>query len=513
MIKKALLRLWVMLSLAGCASLQTALFPPAATPIDPLAENKALGASCVKAFALVAGIDEAQATLVAQVALSEKLDDFTAKEPAVKDGKIFLEAFVPDVWQRGSEYPQIWCKLPGAELIKAQQGPALSGNPLRAKGCNEVSRAFFQDTLSRESGLERAWLKTGYDLSFANAAQNSTTAWSSFASTLINQGKKSLLMTSSSLDSTPSGGGAPHGILSCKLFAPEAYGQIVRDVAAVNFDRIPFADPSAGDPQEAWGPDLVAGEVSFDGVFWEPFPRKAIVVYAPGVPLKGTYVISPEGAVPALAMRVFVKSMAKRGQVVFIVRYPRDLSNIETVTIRHNSAVNLGAILHSRQIEKLSGMPEPLVKFFRAEDKPLRLFGYSLGGSILGEAIFGEQNVFDDVILYGTTSFIDGPWQKEIRANRLHSIIGAADGVSLAALGTFDAYRKGLKATEQLAQGVFKQPKREIFAELLPGYNHFCLVGDMNVGAPYLRAKDQKGPAPSLCASGLIRYFEGRGLL
>ena len=292
-----------------------------------------------------------------------------------------------------------------------------------------------------------------------------------------------------------------------------AFQQLVRDVVAMNFDRIPFRDPTAGDPAEAWGNDLTAEDISFDGVFWEPFPRRAIVVHPKNQVLKGTYIVSPEGTVPALAMRALVKRIAERGHVVFIVRYPRDLAIIETVTIRHNSAVNLGAILHGGHADKITGMPAELATFYRSPAKPLRLFGYSLGGAILGEAIFGDQNIFDDVILYGTTTFLEGPWQHEIKAPRLHTLIGEADGVSLAAAGSFDAYRKELNATQQLAQGSFKRPEREIFADLMPGFNHFCLVGDMNAGASYLRARDKAGPAPSSCVTSMMSYLERHSLL
>ena len=516
--RKTVLWSWIVLSAGSCKATRTAISDPMATTgavdtvVEPASDTTSSAETCLKAQSRLGGFDLDRVKAVAQVTLHNKLDAFIASKPAIKDGQLLLHAFVPDLAERGSEYPQMWCKLESVAAIETQPTLHLTGTSGTPNECNGVGEAFFKEAIENDDALSTAWQQAGYTLRFANTTYKTGEGWAPSMPTVINQGNKEILVTSSSL-ATPQIVPALGGMYYCKMFAPTAFGQIVRDVAAVNFDRIPFADPSHVDSAEAWGDGLIAGEVSFDGLFWEAFPRKAIVVYPKRLPLKGTYIVSPGGVVPPLAMRALVKKIAARGFVVFIVRYPKDLAIIETVTLRQNSAVNLGVILHARQTEKLSGLPEQLVSFYRTGGKPLRLFGQGLGGAILSEAVFGEANVFDDIVLYGTTSFVDESFRREIHAKRFYSFIGDADGLGLSAADSFNVYRGGLGATQKVGPGRYKNPGGEIFAELVPGYNHFCIVGDMNVGASHQRAKDRDGPPPSSCINGLVKVFAQRGLL
>jgi len=457
---------------------------------------------CMAAQARVAGFELRDISPMTTVTVHTELDSFLKSKPSVDASKIGLHAYVPSLASSESEYPQIWCKLKHASELRAQN--QLKGKDVsEAGGCQVVSSQFFDATMEQNSELKESYTAAGYKINFKNESHLTGGEWASSLPRIMVGENGNVTVSSTSLESLR---GIPvvGGMHYCKLFDLPAYRQLAADLAVHDFDRVGFSQGEAF--REAFkGGVFDTFEIKFNGIFGQFLPQRVQLVLPKKVALKGSTIISPGGAVPALAMRGLARLIASKGYAVYIVHYPLDYAIVEKITLRNNSAFNLAGILRSGNLEKLKGVPAELVDYYKGHpDHPIIGFGHSLGGAILGGAIYGEENPFTRIVLYGTSSFVKSKEDTQVRAKQLTLLFGSEDGLTIKSGDDFKTHCGLLGNTNESQPGLCKVEGTELMARLIPELNHFCIISDMSVGVKDKKEQDRTGLTPSLCIERLV---------
>ena len=146
-------------------------------------------------------------------------------------------------------------------------------------------------------------------------------------------------------------------------------------------------------------------------------------------------------------------------------------------------------------------------------DLPIRLFGHSLGGAVMGDSIFGQDLVFDQIILYGTLSFIQSHESQKITASDVQFLVGENDGLSINNATDLTNFIEKYQFTKTTQNGEYRIEGTPHSFQLIPDLSHFCIVNDMTAGLDFLRKRDHEGPSPQACIHRLSQYFIERGWL
>jgi hypothetical protein len=463
---------------------------------------------CVVAQRLIGNYEAEALERVVRLTIHDRIEAFLESKPEIGPDSLSLHAFAPSPRLSSSEYPQVWCKLKSARDIARSRDISLlaAGEGLN---CDRINEALFAAARAEGKTLEGRLEASGYQLSFRNETLLTGGQWApSVAKIKLETGRR-LVVETTSLESLP---GIPRigGMNYCKLFAPDALKALLTDVEASDFRKVVVSDEA--EPREIVPPGLEFARVRYKALIGNLLSQKADVYWRRGE-LSGVYVISPGGGVDALAMRGLAAAIAAKGYAVFVVHYPLDLAILERLTLRENSAYSLGLLLARQQVAELHGLPGELAAALQQRKLPLKVLGHSLGGAILGDMLFKDGSPFDQVVLYGTSSFFKTTSRSKLEVPAFYAFFGQNDGLSLETAAKVDAFRQQLEVTEVVDAARYKAKDKPFFVEIVPELNHFCIISDMTAGSAKLRGKDREGPVPSSCVSALVARMQERGLL
>jgi hypothetical protein len=435
------------------------------------------------------------------------LDAFLRSKPRMRreEPRLQLAAYRPPAVVSGSRYEQAWCKLKSPEAIDHAR---VFDAPATERGsCDRVARVLLGRALAGlPSEVRRRWEASPYRLRVEERTLRTGSGWAPSSARPENHGGGDIVLETTSLV-TPRWVPRFGGMHYCKLPTVEGLRELIRDLSGGDLDGVPFADPALASPAELGGEGVDVHEVRVT----RTGQRATLYVPSEGT-VRGTYLLSPGGQIPAASMRGLARALALRGQATYVVHYPRDLALWDQLSRRMVGALAFGWILRAGDLRELEGMPPPLLARYREVDLPLRVLGHSLGGAVLSRAVFAGEDPFDAIVLYGTTSFIRWPGGR-VRARRLHALLGRQDGLSLRGPEDFARYQRLLGATESVAESRFRSPDRRVTLEILPELNHFGLVTDRDVGVRSLRLRDGPGLPPEETIARLVEHLEAQGLL
>lgn len=172
--------------------------------------------------------------------------------------------------------------------------------------------------------------------------------------------------------------------------------------------------------------------------------------------------LNPGGLIPALAMSGLAEGFAQKGHLVFVLDNPNDLP-VQAITLAPDWAA-----VFKKNHQLIQGMPDEL-KIKSLGNLPLRVFGHSLGGAVLGSEIGNDATLFQEIVLMGVSRLVATP---ERPSTKVRLLLGEKDGLA------------SRSSVDQLAARFNTQ------TIIVPGVNHFCIISDPNVGAPDKKAQD-----------------------
>jgi hypothetical protein len=463
---------------------------------------------CVVAQRLIGNYQAEDLERVVRLTMHDGIEAFLESKPEIGPGSLSLQGFVPPPRLASSEYPQLWCKLKSARDIARSDDVSL---PAGGEGlnCDRINEALFTAARAQDPALNGRLEASGYQLVFRNETLLTGGQWApSVAKIKLETGRR-LIVETTSLESLP---GIPRfgGMNYCKLFAPDALKALLTDVEAGDFSKVVVSGDA--EAREIVPPGLEFARVRYKALIGNLLSQKADVYWRRGE-LAGVYIISPGGGIDALAMRGLAAAIAAKGHAVFVVHYPLDLAILERLTLRENSAYSLGLLLARQQVAELHGLPDELAAALQQRKLPLKVLGHSLGGAILGDMLFKDWSPFDQVVLYGTSSFVKTTSRSKLEVPALYAFFGQNDGLSMETAAKVDAFRQELGVTEVVDATRYKAKDKAFFVEIVPELNHFCVVSDMTAGSAKLKGKDREGPVPSSCVAALVARMQERGLL
>jgi hypothetical protein len=463
---------------------------------------------CVVAQRLIGGYEAEALERVVRLTIHDGLDAFLESKPQIGSDSLSLHGFTPTPRLASSEYPQLWCKLKSARDIARSRDISLlaAGEGLN---CDRINEALFAAARAADPASRGRLEASGYQLAFRNETLLTGGQWApSVAKIKLEPGRR-LVVETTSLESLP---GIPRfgGMNYCKLFAPEALKELLADIEAGDFTRVVVSDEA--DPREIVPPGLEFGRIRYKALLGNLLSQKADVYWRRGE-LAGVYVISPGGGVDPLAMRGLAAAIVAKGHAVFVVHYPLDLAILERLTLRENSAYSLGLLLARQQLAELHGLPDELAAALQQRKLPLKVLGHSLGGAILGDMLFKDGGPFDQVVLYGTSSFVKTTSRSKLEVPAFYAFFGQNDGLSLETPAKVDALRQQLGVTEVVDASRYRAKDKPFYVEVVPELNHFCVISDMTAGSAKQKGRDREGPVPSRCVSALVAKMQERGLL
>jgi hypothetical protein len=464
--------------------------------------------ACKQAQAVIGGYDLTKIQDHLEVEVLDDLGSFLKSKPEIANDFVNLKSYRPDPVQRLSEYSGVWCKLKSRQALEGNQ--ELPSFPTAEQGmnCDGVQKSFFSALLATDPATRELYDSSGYHFVFSNQVFRTGGQWAPSTLTVKLKNRHDVEITTTSLES-PLGIPVIGGMNYCKLLAVDGLQKLVRDIHAKNFDFVSLDERLSADE---WLPsDIKLAEVEFNPRFGNVLAQKASLFYpASSSQITGIYIMSPGGGIPPLTMRGFAQGLVRRGYLTFIVHYPNDLAILEKITGSNNSAINLAKIIRAKGEREINGLPS---KFQNLSSMRIIAFGHSLGGAILGEALFGSDNPFDSIVTYGTTSYVDAK-KRPLAAKSYFSFLGEADGLSLSDATRLPTYLAQYGFQKDLGAGRYQIPDQQNYLEIIPKLSHFCIVPDLSVDGfgKKKAAKDRSGPPPDECLKALMNKLEERGL-
>ena len=469
---------------------------------------------CIKAQSIVGGYDEAELRAITKCEFHYNTVPFLKSKPGIKNGSLLLHSYSPNSLERATEYKEIWCKLKSYKEIDKELSITRTGN---ISSCDKIMR-YAIDEAEKISQKDSLKLKSrGFKFSIMKSNKITGSSWSSSKITLFQKGENEIFINCPTLESpgfVPKFGGMNY----IKLIPPSQAAIMISDIANNNFDKIPFENSDEAPLDKLEGQNFKVYKIDWMGPDDNIVSREALVFtnneFKSPPDFKGTYIISPGADIPPESMRGLAKSIASNGFVVFIVKYPFNYAISEIPIFHDNSAVNLAGIIKNKNADVINSLPK-IIKDFLKNNQKVSVIGHSLGGAVLGTAIFGDSNPFDNIILYGTTSFIEG-WGNEppAKADNIASFIGKKDALCISDEKKIDALKDVLELSQGTDDGGIQRSSRtNRYLEILNDLNHFCIISDKNEGSSSIRKKDKIGPPPSECVQVFTAHLKKRGLL
>ncbi|MCP4133768.1 MAG: hypothetical protein GY754_22560 [bacterium] len=465
----------------------------------------------VQAQALLGGYSIDSLSEVTTTTIHNDIDAFVKSKPSVSSSGLEIHCYRPTLAERASEYDQAWYKFKTPAAIDDALSIETTGSGAASEKILELAFSEARKLVPEAAALVDA---QGYIFTFAKQNHLTGSTWAPATITLELRGNKEVYIKTPALVThkiIPYLGGMNY----CKVLTPSDAARILIDLAAKNFDKIPFNSPNTAPLDLASGNEYSASAINWYGVIGDHFSQEALMFvnkdYEQSGNFKGTCMISPGGFIPAISMRGLAKEIASRGYVVFIIKYPTDLAFWESMDHREGSAVNLATLIKDKQLDEINGLSSAAADFYSAGSSPMIVLGHSLGGAALGSLIFDDPYPFDNIILYGVTSFIKMPWQNSPAADSVDLFIGINE------LKTSKKINKVLTELsinlEADADGIHRSSGSNRTFEFIPELSHFCIISDMQVGSSSKREKDGLGPAPSESVEIFVDHLAGRGLL
>ncbi len=189
-------------------------------------------------------------TIIATVQRSKQ--DFLKSKPAIKDGKIYIQIYVPAIAERGSPYDEIWCKLKSRDAItEAALGGAPQGEPGSCMVMNQAAIDWALKNAPEE--ILSAYEKTGIRINCLPDQQYSRgDQWVDSSVRVEQDSSNNVTVQASSLRTAgwiPRLGGNQY----CKLLSPRGAAELVGCLA----DRCAPSFRHTGDPytlaETDWG--------------------------------------------------------------------------------------------------------------------------------------------------------------------------------------------------------------------------------------------------------------------
>jgi hypothetical protein len=465
---------------------------------EPSAET-----TCLKAQELIGGYDHDVLAQKSSLTVHKNLSEFIRSKPQIRGATLSIQVYNPAIEEADSEYTQLWCKLKSAADIARSKSTLELPTLGEGKNCDRINKEFFDEILASQPVLLSAFNDSGYQINFRNKSFYTGAQWAPSVPTVNLTGPKQITITTTSLESIP---GIPviGGMNYCKFVAPQGLTQLIQDISKgeqSDFSKIKLSD--AATQMQIAGPDVSFHSVSLPSDFNGLIPRKADL-YWPKTPAKGVYIVSPGGSVAPLHMRSLARQIAEHGHGVFVVHYPLDIAMFEKIALQKNTAYLFANLLNDQNFDSMKGLPESIKIELQSQKLPLRLFGHSLGGAIVGDSIFGDLSPFDQVILYGTSSFIQSNNSTQVGVSNLQIIFGENDGLSFTDPADREIFAKKYGFTEKVSEIESRIPGELHGLHVLPGLNHFCIVNEMTSGNSLFKSRDNPGLAPSDCIPKLV---------
>ena len=464
--------------------------------------------ACKQAQALIGGYDLAKIQDHLEVEVLDDLGSFLKSKPAITNDLVALKSYRPDPVQRLSEYSGLWCKLKSRQALEANQELPSFPSAQQGVNCDGVQKSFFSALLATDQVTRELYDSSGYHLVFSNQVLRTGGQWAPSSLTVKLKNSHDVEITTTSLES-PLGIPVIGGMNYCKLLAADGLQKLVRDLHAKNFDFVSLDERLNADE---WLPsDIELAEVEFNPRLGNALAQKASLFYpASSSQIAGIYIMSPGGGIPPLTMRGIAQGLVRRGYLTFIVHYPNNLAILEKISGSNNSAINLAKIIRAKGEREITGLPS---KFQNLSSMRILAFGHSLGGAILGEALFGSDNPFDSIVTYGTTSYVDAK-KRPLAAKSYFSFLGEADGLSLSDATRLPTYLAQYGFQKDLGAGRYQIPDQQNYVEIIPKLSHFCIVSDLSIDGfgKKKAAEDRTGPPPRECLKTLLDKLDERGL-
>jgi predicted esterase len=464
---------------------------------------------CLRAQSLIGSYDLELLRDKSSMTLHTNVDDFVRSKPRIQDGLLAIQVYSPNPQEAQSEYPQLWCKLKSAADIARSRSIELNSTGPN-QNCDRINQAFFDQLLTASAPLKTAYDSSGYKISFLNKSFYTGAEWAPSSPSIILNGK-SITIRTTSLESLP---GIPviGGMNYCKFVAPQGLQELIQDLAKgeqSNFSKISLG--SSASPLEIAGPKVTFQTVALPKELNGFISRKADL-YWPKSQAKGVFVVSPGGGVQPLHMRGLARQLAEEGHGVFVIHYPADMSIFEKLAGQKNSAFLYGERLKAGELEQFQNLAPEIKTELQTQNLPIRFFGHSLGGAILGDAIFKGTSPFDQVILYGTLSFIQTTQSTVVSIPNLQMLVGEHDGLSLNSPDALSNFLSKYGFTEKVSPLEHRIPETLHSLQVIPNLNHFCIVSDMTSGYSLFKSQDLPGPTPSECIPDFVDYLKARDM-
>jgi hypothetical protein len=464
---------------------------------------------CAQAQSLLGSYPLEKITSLTNFTLHENVDSFVQSKPKIEDNKLYLQGYLPTISQARSEYGQLWCKLKNVDDLKR------SSLDLPAQGakhnCDEINKFFFEQTLSSSENLKQAYLESGYKVSFKNTTYYTGAQWAPSYPTIQLLTPKEILINTTSLESL-SGIPVIGGMNYCKFVSPEGLRKFIEDISqepTPDLDKISLS--SAALPENIVDASLDYQKVNIEEDH-QLLTRHADFYWPKTSPV-GIIIISPGGGIQPLHMRSLAKILAHEGHGVIVVEYPANLAVFEKIIGRRNTAYLYATLIKNKEISKIKDLNPRIAADLSHLNLPIRLLGHSLGGAVMGDSIFGKDHIFDQIILYGTLSFIQSDNSSEITAANVQILFGENDGLSFSDPKSFDSFIKKYKFEEVSPRKEYRIANKLHSVQIIPNLNHFCIINDMTAGLGLLRDRDKIGPSPSQCVTEFKEYLKNHGLL
>lgn len=464
---------------------------------------------CIQAQSILGSYRTDDIIPLVNFTLHENVESFIQSKPKIENGLIRLHGYKPTIAQAHSEYEQLWCKLKSADDIRKS---SLELPPQEGQyNCDSVNQFFFDQVISSSEELKKAYDQSGISITFKNKSYYTGAQWAPSYPTIKLLSPKSLEIITTSLESL-SGIPVIGGMNYCKFVAPEGIKQLIKDLSqkpSPELDKITLSLSSL--PRSLRDQNLIYQSVNIH-TDQSIIPRNADIYWPNSAP-KGIFIISPGGGIHPLDMRSIAKAIAREGHGVIVVEYPANLAVFEKIIGRENSAYLYASIIKNKETYRIKNLNPQITADLNNLNIPIRLLGHSLGGAVMGDSIFGEQTIFDQIILYGTLSFIQSGDSDEFTAPNIKILFGLQDGLSFSDKNSFRDFLKRYHF-EEISEGKeYQIPNKEQSIHIIPNLNHFCIINDMTAGLGLLREKDGPGLPPSQCIVKFKDYLKEHGWL
>jgi hypothetical protein len=159
-------------------------------------------------------------------------NDFLKSKPAIKDGKIYIQTYVPAIAERSSPYDEIWCKLKSRDAItEAAVGGAPQGEP---ESCMVMNQAAIDWALKNAPETVRsAYEKAGIRITFLPDQQFIRGDQWVASSVRVEQDSSNNVTVQASSLRTPNWIPRLGGNQYCKLLSPRGAAELVGCLAGM----------------------------------------------------------------------------------------------------------------------------------------------------------------------------------------------------------------------------------------------------------------------------------------